>query len=263
MSVFDQYARFYDLIYRDKDYNAEADYIDTLLKRFVPTARDLLEFGSGTGIHSRLLADKGYHVTGLERSPEMIAQARSKLTSPTGSPKIKTSSRDGRVEWLEGDIRQTDLDRTFDAVLALFHVLSYQTSSEDIIATFQNAGRHLRTGGIFLFDFWYTPAVISQRPSVRIKRVEDERTRLTRLAEPSEHPNENRVDVHYTILAEDKTSHALTTLEETHHMRHLSLPEVELLSNFTGFTLLHSEEFLTGITPGENTWGVCCILKRK
>jgi hypothetical protein len=104
--------------------------------------------------------------------------------------------------------------------------------------------------------------VLSQHPTVRIKRVEDKQVRLIRLAEPTLHSNNNLVDVHYTILAEEIATHTLTTLEETHHMRHFSMPELTLLAGFTGFTLLHSEEFLTGNPPGEGTWGVCCVLRR-
>jgi SAM-dependent methyltransferase len=264
MSVFDQYARYYDLLYRDKDYITEVDYVATLLKRFAIQARDLLEFGSGTGIHGRLLADKGYHVIGLERSPEMVAQAQRNIGTHDGLPsqKRKTYSLPGSFDCLEGDIRHTSLKRTFDAILALFHVISYQTTLADIKATFQNAHLHLEPGGIFLFDVWYTPAVLSQRPALRIKRVENGQVRLIRLAEPTLYPNKNLVDVHYTILAEEIATHTLTTFEEIHHMRHFSLPEVELLASFTGFTLLHSEEFLTGNPPGEDTWGVCCVLRR-
>lgn len=264
MTVFDQYARYYDMLYRDKDYNTEVDYIANLLNRFAAQARDLLEFGSGTGIHGRLLADKGYHVFGLERSPEMVAQAQRNIAAQDGLPP-RTRPMDslpGSFDCLEGDIRQTSLNRTFDAILSLFHVISYQTTLADIKATFQNAHRHLEPGGIFIFDIWYAPAVLSQRPEVRIKRVEDGQVRLIRLAEPTLYPNKNLVDVHYTILAEEIAAHSLSTMEETHHMRYFSLPEVEMLAGFTGFTLLLSEEFLTGNPPGEDTWGVCCVLRR-
>ena len=72
---FDAYSRYYDLLYRDKDYAAEVDYIDRLLQRHGVSGKDLLEFGSGTGKHGRLLAERGYRVTGIERSAEMVAQA--------------------------------------------------------------------------------------------------------------------------------------------------------------------------------------------
>jgi SAM-dependent methyltransferase len=253
------------MLYRDKDYKAETDYITTLLQRFAVQGSYLLEFGSGTGMHGRLLAGKGYHVFGIERSPEMVSRARQTPPAFTGSlsGKEKKESLSGSFECIEGDIRDMELNRTFDAVLALFHVISYLTTSADIKAAFKNANKHLKPGGIFFFDVWYTPAVLSQIPEIRIKRIEDEQVRIIRLAEPTLHPNQNLVDVQYTVLAEEIATHTLTTIEETHHVRHFSLPELEMLANFTGFTLLHSEEFLTANPPGENTWGVCCVLRKE
>ena len=54
--VFQRYSRYYDLLYRDKDYDAEADDVARTLRSADPTARKLLEIGFGTGRHGRLLA---------------------------------------------------------------------------------------------------------------------------------------------------------------------------------------------------------------
>ena len=61
--VFDAYSRYYDLLYQDKDYDGEVDYIDSLLRKYKTPGNDLLEFGSGTGKHGRLLIEKGYNIT--------------------------------------------------------------------------------------------------------------------------------------------------------------------------------------------------------
>jgi len=51
-------------------------------------------------------------------------------------------------------------------------------------------------------------------------------------------------------------------LSESHPMRHFSLPELDLLGQISGFDLVGAEEFLTGNTPSEETWGVCLIFKK-
>lgn len=56
--VFADYARYYDLLYRDKDYKAEAEYVARLIRKFHPATQNILELGSGTGIHARLLSKK-------------------------------------------------------------------------------------------------------------------------------------------------------------------------------------------------------------
>jgi SAM-dependent methyltransferase len=244
--VFDAYSRYYDLLYRDKDYAAEVEYIDSLFNRYGLAGRELLEFGSGTGKHGRLLAKRGYSITGIERSPEMLAQA---------------TATDG-FNCQQGDICTIRLGRTFAAILSLFHVISYQVSNDALFNVFSSAAEHLNPGGLFVFDFWYSPAVYTQHPEVRVKRWIDKTVEITRIAEPTFSPNENRIDVQYTIFVRDLVSGVYQTFSETHPMRHFSLPELDLLARMSGFERLTAEAFLTGEEPSEQTWGVCLILRR-
>ena len=245
-NVFDTYGRYYDLLYRDKNYIAEADYVAQLLQEY-GDGRSLLEFGSGTGRHGRLLAERGYLVTGVERSAEMIAQAE----------------QGNGFNCVEGNICDVRLGRTFDAVLSLFHVVSYQTTNTLVRAVFDRAAEHLRPGGVFIFDIWYTPAVYAQRPEPRIKRFSDEDFDIIRFAEPSLHPGENRVDVKYTIIAKNRRQGIVQEIEEVHPMRHFSLPELDLLADCSGFERITAEEFLSGAPPSAKTWGVCLVMRKR
>jgi SAM-dependent methyltransferase len=252
-TVFADYARYYDLLYRDKDYAAEADYVAGLIKKYHPGAESILELGSGTGIHASLLTEKGFGVHGIERSPEMLARSRT-LTENLGTEQE-------RLTFSPGDIREIRLNKYFDAVIALFHVMSYQTTNKDVTAAFQTARQHLKTGGIFLFDVWYGPAVLTDRPEVRIKRMADDQTEVTRLAEPVLHPNENLVDVHYHMFVRTRSAQAVSELKETHVMRYFFKPEVERIAFDAGFQCLHAEEWLSGRRIGCDTWGICFLLK--
>lgn len=245
-TIFSAYSRYYDLLYRDKDYFGETGYIQALLARHGKTQGSLLEFGSGTGKHGGLLAERGFSVHGIERSAEMVACA---------------NQRAG-FTCQQGDICTIHMGRTYDAVLSLFHVVSYQTTNAEVQAVFARANEHLNSGGLFVFDFWYSPAVYAQQPAVRVKRMADDQVEITRIAEPVIYPNENRVDVNYTIFAHEIASRSIQTLSETHPMRHFSLPEIDLLAETHGFTRIAAEEFLTGKPVGEDTWGVCVTLKR-
>jgi SAM-dependent methyltransferase len=245
--VFSTYSHYYDLLYKDKDYIGESKYIKSLLQQHGLTIGEILEFGSGTGKHGCLLADNGYKVHGIERSAEMVSLASVGLGFTCE----------------QGDICKLDLGRTFDAVLSLFHVISYQTSNESVMAVIASAAKHLRPRGLFIFDFWYSPAVYAQHPTVRVKRMTDEQVEITRLAEPIDKPNENVVDVNYTIFAQEKATGAMQITKETHPMRHFSLPEIDLYAQQSGFRRIGAEEFLTGHLPDINTWGVCVILQKE
>lgn len=244
--VFDSYSKYYDLLYQDKNYNDEVNYLEAILSQNKIKGADLLEFGSGTGRHANILVDRGFRVHGIEQSAQMVAQA-------------KTSKN---FICQQGNICSINLDKRFDAVLSLFHVISYQVSNTDLKAVFLNAVKHLNVGGLFIFDFWYSPAVYSQKPEIRVKRMSNKECEVLRIAEPKIFVNENRVDVTYTILVRDLKTDVVKIINETHAMRHFSLPEIELLAAISGFELIRVEEFLSAAAVNDDTWGACAILRK-
>jgi hypothetical protein len=165
------------------------------------------------------------------------------------------------LSFSHGDARTARIGRTFDAALSLFHVVSYQITNADVLAEFITARHHLDGGGIFIFDVWYGPTVLTCRPSVRVKRMENESLAITRLAEPEIHPDSNVVDVNYTVMVQDKATGNVQEVREKHPMRYFFTPELKLLAAQTEFEVLHSEEWLTGRQPGFDTWGVVFILR--
>lgn len=234
------YARHYDLLYADKDYAAEAGYVRDLLRRAAPSATRLLELGSGTGRHAALLASMGYSVHGVEQSAPMLEAA--------------TRSAAAGCEFSLGDLRSVRLGTAFDAVISLFHVIGYQTTNEDLSAAFATARAHLKPGGVFLFDYWYGPAVLHQKPSARVKRVGDDSLHVTRIAEPELLPNEDVVIVNYHLFIRDAGTDHITETRERHCVRYLFLPEIARILSQQSFRLEHSEEWLTGQPLGLDTW---------
>ena len=253
MSSFRQYSDYYDLLYAEKDYAAEADYVAAALRRADPAARSILELGSGTGRHGRLLAARGFQVEGVERSTEMAAQALA-----CGSGVAGGGSFACRVD----DLRDVRVGHSFDAVISLFHVISYQTDDEDLRAAFRTAATHLQPGGLFLFDVWHGPAVLAQRPQVRVKDVADANRRVRRTATPTLDAAQSTVTVTYDMACEDLASGEKLNFGEEHRLRYLFPDEIDRLAADAGFKVLDSEEFLTGAAPSPDTWGVAYLLRR-
>lgn len=249
MSNFNLYSQYYDLLYADKDYKSETSYVKSLLDKYskVPV-NSILELGSGSGGHAQFFSQYNISVTGLEKSEEMAALSRRK-NIPGFEP-------------LVADITSFNLNNKFDAAVSLFHVVSYITDNTKLINCFQETNRHLKPGGLFVFDTWYTPAVLTQQPQVRIRRLEDNDMRVTRLAEPVIHHENNVVDVNYEIWIKNRKTDEINILHETHPMRHFGIPEIALLSKLTGFELITAESFMTGDKPSPDSWGVCFVLKK-
>lgn len=242
---FNIYSKYYNLLYKDKDYLSEVNYVIEKLLETKSKVKSILEFGCGTGGHGLLLKQKGFSVYGLERSKGMVSVAR----------------KNG-LECEVADISNFELNESFDAVIALFHVISYMTKNESLINTFRNANKHLSKGGVFLFDIWYSPAVYNLKALPRIKRMQDDQLKVVRIAEPVIDVNSNIIDVQFSIIAKDLISEEITDIFESHPMRHFSTPEIGLLAKLTGFELLKAEEFLSGKNPSQNSWGVCYMLKK-
>ena len=252
MSVFAGYSRYYDLLYRDKDYAGEAAYVADLIRRHAPAAKSLMEIGCGTGAHAVELAQLGFDVQGVDMSEGMLeaADARRSSLAPDLARKL---------EFAQGDARTVRLGKKFDAVISLFHVMSYQTSNADLGAAFETAREHLEPGGVFVFDCWYGPAVLRQWPSVTEKNLSDESTAVARRAEPVIHATENVVDVNYTVVVTDRMTVASETLKETHRMRYLFTPEIETALSAAGMKLVDSRGWMTDSPPGFETWGAVFV----
>jgi SAM-dependent methyltransferase len=245
---FQAYSEWYDLLYADKDYEGEAAYVAARLAAAGVPAGRLLELGSGTGRHARHLAARGYTVTGVERSPGMLARAQAEHIDGT--------------RFVAGDLRDTRLDERFDAVLALFHVISYLTRDDDLTQAFAGASHHLNPGGVFLFDVWHGPAVVHEGAVVRVKHAENAAVRVRRAAEPRLDPAAGLVDVRYTVVVEPKAGGPVETVHERHVMRYLFPADVTAVARSAGFVVESSEAFGTGEPPSDRTWGVMYLLRK-
>ena len=243
MSVFGAaYASAYDVVYADKDYEAECDVLEQRFHRLASrTVASVLDLGCGTGRHAAALSARGYAVVGVDRSPDMLALARRNVG--------------GVATFVEGDITSVDLGRRFDAVLMMFAVLGYLTPDDDIAAALTTARRHLRRGGVFLFDVWYAPAVVAMRPSERVRQIDLPEGRVVRRASGT--LDERRCLCTVRIHLVDERGGRLQEIDEEHVVRYFDRSELERLLAAAGFELVG----LTGFPnlerePDESTWSV-------
>lgn len=189
MKVFQDYAYYYNAFYQDKDYGAEAKTVDSLLKKYARNVRSIINLGCGTGRHDIELSKMGYQCTGIDVSPLMIDIAR------RNAMRYQCD-----INFEMADIKNYETEAEYDAVVSLFHVMSYQNSNDDILCAFKTARKLLKgRGGYFIFDAWYGPGVLSDKPHVRVKEVEDKKNKLVRVARPVLHDKEDLVDVNYEV----------------------------------------------------------------
>jgi SAM-dependent methyltransferase len=248
MKVFgESYSAHYDLFYADKDYAAEAAFVRAIVQRYKPCTHRILELGCGSARHAVEFVRAGLAVTGIDRSAKMIARAEAQIEHLP--PDLRK-----QLTLIEGDVTDYKPTAKYDAVVSLFHVVSYQTSNHALTGIFRCARSALSSGGLFVFDFWYGPAVLRQLPAVRIRRAAAPNVHLTRIAEPEHEPNHNVVNVKYTLIAVDRRTSRSEEVVEVHSMRYLFLPEIEMLASQHGFEVIEVGDWLTGRTLDERCW---------
>tara|TARA_B100000989_G_scaffold298573_1_gene288529 strand:- start:4660 stop:5421 length:762 start_codon:yes stop_codon:yes gene_type:complete len=248
----DLYSKYYDLLYQDKDYNAEVDYIIQLIQKYPNKIETILDLGCGTGKHDKILCDKGYTIHGVDISEEMLNIAE-----------LRRKGRESELTFSQSDITQLELGKKFDVIVSLFHVMSYQNTNDLLDRVFSVAINHLNKGGLFIFDFWYGPAVLADPPRKKIKKLENEIIQITRITETQMLAHLNRVDVSFNISVKNIKDNTEFKKKELHQMRFFFDTELEMLCDRHGFQIDQKYEWLTNKKPSFKTWSVVWVVIKK
>ena len=251
MSIFGEtYSKYYNLLYKDKNYKEEFDYLIEIINKYGNgSSKTVLDIGCGTGKHLKFFKDTGYDISGIDLSENMIKEAKKYLLQDDGLFCCSAS--------------EFKINKKFDVIISLFHVMSYQILNVELKNIFKNIKEHLVEGGLFIFDFWYGPAVLTDTPVVRIKHLEDNEIKIARITEPVMHSNTNIVDVNFEVLISDKKTNKLEVINETHKMRYLFLPEIEMLSEFAGLQMVNSYKWMTYENLSFDSWYGLAIIKKQ
>ncbi len=133
---YDSLAWFYNRHWRRLHRKALA-ILDQLLLPDLPPGGRILDLCCGAGHLSRALAARGYKVTGIDASAEMLRYARANAP---------------RAEFLAADARSFRLPAEYDAVVSTFDSLNHVLTLDQLCAVFANVYAALVEGGRFLFD---------------------------------------------------------------------------------------------------------------
>jgi SAM-dependent methyltransferase len=249
-SVFGgEYSNIYDILYGEKDYDGECNLIEQIIRDYskIPV-QSILDLGCGTGNHSLRFAERGYQVTGVDRSKEMLEIARA-----------KADMKGIKCDFLQSDIREFNTDKKYDVVIIMFAVLGYQQENKDVFAVLKTVSKHLKTGGIFIFDIWYGPAVLNQKPGERVRVIEDGSTKVIRVSSGKLNIIRHLVDV-YFHLWNIRGDRIVSETTENHTVRFFFPQELVFFLNQVGFNLLRMSCFPDiKEEPDETTWNILVV----
>jgi 2-polyprenyl-3-methyl-5-hydroxy-6-metoxy-1,4-benzoquinol methylase len=249
MKVFNRYAEYYDVLYEDKNYEQECDFLEEAIKKYSGIkVNNILELGCGTGGHAIPLAQRKYEITGIDASEGMLKIA-----------KQKTAKLNLKMDLQICDIKEFEFGRKFDTVICMFAVFNYITETRDIVKTLKNVKKHLRKGGLFIIDVWNGLAVMRILPSTRVKIVEKGKIKIIRAVEPKLDSINHICHNHYTMLILEK-DRIIEEIKETHVIRYLFPQEIKHYLELAGFEVLKMCEFPKMDGPvNENIWNIALI----
>jgi SAM-dependent methyltransferase len=182
-------AKIYDAQHgaRGKDYEGEARTVARLIHARFPGAKTLLDVACGTGGHLRPFAEHIGACEGLELSADMLAIARTKYPD---------------IVLHQGDMRDFDLGRTFDAVTCLFASIAYVESAAQLREAIGRFAAHVRPGGVVAVEPWWFPETFIDR-YVSGDVVTVDATTIGRVTHSRLDGDASRMEVHYLVADPD------------------------------------------------------------
>jgi SAM-dependent methyltransferase len=134
MTDYARFARFYDQVVGDR--SSELRRVRAYIDAYRPGAASLVELGCGTGA---LLADlaRSFAVTGIDRSPEMLAIAANRVPA---------------ARLVQDDITSFALGTKFDVAICMFDTLNHLPTVDAWAALLGRVHEHLADDGLFVFD---------------------------------------------------------------------------------------------------------------
>ncbi|HIT31509.1 MAG TPA: methyltransferase domain-containing protein [Candidatus Enterenecus stercoripullorum] len=139
MEAYTTLARYYDQLTGDVHYGKWADYLQRHFHRHKGEIRSVAELACGTGSLAKLLAQRGYQVTAVDRSADMLCQADQKCQGLD-------------VLFLCQDLSQLRLLQPVDAAVCCLDSLNYITRPAQLRQALRRVHQALKPGGLFLFD---------------------------------------------------------------------------------------------------------------
>ena len=143
--IYDLIASIYDKVNKDVDYSAWADFIEEIIKREYKNGNPelVLDLGSGTGSMTLELAKRGYDMTGIDYSVEMLDIARERAEKAGLSDKML---------WLCQDMTEFELYGTVDVTVSCLDTVNHITDPSDLSRCFSLVHNYLVPDGLFIFD---------------------------------------------------------------------------------------------------------------
>jgi SAM-dependent methyltransferase len=137
----DFWRECYPMMFPPERFAASDEQVEQALSLAKPLGRAALDLCCGPGRHSCALAQRGFAVTGVDRSAFLLQHARE-----------RAAGMGVEVEWVNEDMRRFRRPAAFDLACSMFTSFGYFTSDAEELQVLRNVAESLRPGGVFVME---------------------------------------------------------------------------------------------------------------
>lgn len=203
MTKYNQFAQVYDAFMEEAPYDNWVAFTEQVCKKYDFSPKKVIDLGCGTGEISLRLAKKGYAVTGVDLSQDMLTIADQ-----------KAQERALEVNWIHQDLRTLEGTSGFDLAISYCDVINYIPGINDLEGTFENVYQSLQENGLFIFDVHNLKYVENHLVGHTFSDVNDEMAYIWSCF-GSNHPGE----MFHELTFFQKQGHSYIRFDEEHHQR--------------------------------------------
>jgi SAM-dependent methyltransferase len=256
ISFGQDYSEYYDLFYKDKEYEKEIVFVlENLIEHGsnVFSSSTLVDLGCGSGRYLAELTTNFKTLVGIDISPDMISKAS----------KIMKDCKN--VTFMVRDIgAKNKFEINADYVFSLFHVFSYMTSKDQQLNFLKNLAVLINQNkGIGFFDFWNRKAWELDPPITRTRSIDLPQGKLIRTSQPSVDMNQGlcRVQMDFEFI-DEKSAESRVGETEIHEMKAYRSEDIVDLCKEAGLEIVNIGPWMSRKQDWNfSDWYGYCIVK--
>ncbi|NLC45358.1 MAG: class I SAM-dependent methyltransferase, partial [Clostridiales bacterium] len=139
--MYQDFAYLYDEFMKNVDYQDWTNKVEDIFRKYDKQPKTIVDLACGTGGVTNLLATRGYKVTGVDISEDMLYLAREK------------ARKSGlQVPYICQDISELSLHNPVDAILCMCDGFNYILEKRKLKQSLKKIHKYLNPGGILIFD---------------------------------------------------------------------------------------------------------------
>ncbi len=248
MEAYTGFAEVYDMFMDNVPYEEWAEYLCGILREYGIRDGLVLELGCGTGSLTTLLAEKGYDMTGVDASPEMLEIAMDKK---------RAAGYD--ILYLLQDMREFELYGTVRAVVSVCDSVNYVTEPDELEQVFRLVNNYLDPFGIFVLDF---NTEYKYRELLGDQTIAENREESSFIWD-NYYDEEERINEYELTLFIREEDGRYGKYQETHFQRAYTLEEIQDLLEKAGMEFVTAYDAYTKEPPKERSERISVVAREK